>query len=210
MTGATIRCCSCTISTRSRARFPLRSACPATAASFWSTCWRKTTATPTTAASTRLLLEAYGYRWYRVGGLDYLLKRSDIDVDARRQGRPSGIDSCSRLALTRRRRRRDASRPAANQPDDHALVAAQIERRPCTLLAFPVEKASESRISTVQPPRPSEAIETGSITQIQRDDYRRAFLALPAVEQQVALRRDRHVIAGCAVAAISFARISAL
>ena len=26
-----------------------------------------------------LLLEAYGYRWYRVGGLDYLLKRSDID-----------------------------------------------------------------------------------------------------------------------------------
>jgi maltose alpha-D-glucosyltransferase/alpha-amylase len=29
-----------------------------------------------------LLLEAYGYRWYRVGGLDYLLKRSDIDIDA--------------------------------------------------------------------------------------------------------------------------------
>jgi maltose alpha-D-glucosyltransferase/alpha-amylase len=30
----------------------------------------------------KLLLEAYGYRWYRVGGLDYLLKRSDIDVDS--------------------------------------------------------------------------------------------------------------------------------
>jgi maltose alpha-D-glucosyltransferase/alpha-amylase len=29
-----------------------------------------------------LLMEGYGYRWYRVGGLDYLLKRSDIDVDA--------------------------------------------------------------------------------------------------------------------------------
>src|SRR3982075_3105883 len=29
-----------------------------------------------------LLLEPYGYRWYRVGGLDYLLKRSDIDADA--------------------------------------------------------------------------------------------------------------------------------
>jgi maltose alpha-D-glucosyltransferase/alpha-amylase len=28
----------------------------------------------------RLMLEGYGYRWYRVGGLDYLLKRSDIDV----------------------------------------------------------------------------------------------------------------------------------
>jgi maltose alpha-D-glucosyltransferase/alpha-amylase len=26
-----------------------------------------------------LMLEAYGYRWYRVGGLDYLLKRTDID-----------------------------------------------------------------------------------------------------------------------------------
>src|SRR5437763_15544126 len=28
-----------------------------------------------------LLLDAYRYRWYRVGGLDYLLKRSDIDTD---------------------------------------------------------------------------------------------------------------------------------
>jgi maltose alpha-D-glucosyltransferase/alpha-amylase len=27
----------------------------------------------------RLVLEPYGYRWFRVGGLDYLLKRSDID-----------------------------------------------------------------------------------------------------------------------------------
>ena len=27
----------------------------------------------------KLMLEAYGYRWYRVGGLDYLLKRMDID-----------------------------------------------------------------------------------------------------------------------------------
>jgi maltose alpha-D-glucosyltransferase / alpha-amylase len=26
-----------------------------------------------------LLLDAYAYRWFRVGGLDYLLKRSDID-----------------------------------------------------------------------------------------------------------------------------------
>jgi len=28
------------------------------------------------------VLEAYAYRWYRVGGLDYLLRRSDIDNDA--------------------------------------------------------------------------------------------------------------------------------
>ena len=27
-----------------------------------------------------LLLEAYGYRWYRIGGLDYLLKRSEIET----------------------------------------------------------------------------------------------------------------------------------
>ena len=27
---------------------------------------------------TRLVLEGYGYRWYRVGGLDYLLRRTDI------------------------------------------------------------------------------------------------------------------------------------
>lgn len=27
-----------------------------------------------------LLLEPYGYRWYRLGGLDYLLKRSEIDT----------------------------------------------------------------------------------------------------------------------------------
>jgi maltose alpha-D-glucosyltransferase/alpha-amylase len=27
----------------------------------------------------RLVIEGYGYRWYRVGGLDYLLRRSDID-----------------------------------------------------------------------------------------------------------------------------------
>jgi maltose alpha-D-glucosyltransferase/alpha-amylase len=30
------------------------------------------------------LVEAYGYRWYRVGGLDYLLKRTEIDVDAKK------------------------------------------------------------------------------------------------------------------------------
>jgi maltose alpha-D-glucosyltransferase / alpha-amylase len=30
----------------------------------------------------QLLLEAYGYRWYRVGGLDYLLKRSEIETPA--------------------------------------------------------------------------------------------------------------------------------
>jgi maltose alpha-D-glucosyltransferase/alpha-amylase len=27
----------------------------------------------------RLIIEGYGYRWYRVGGLDYLLRRSEGD-----------------------------------------------------------------------------------------------------------------------------------
>ena len=27
----------------------------------------------------RIMLEGYGYRWYRVGGLDYLQRRTDID-----------------------------------------------------------------------------------------------------------------------------------
>ncbi len=27
-----------------------------------------------------LVLEPYGYRWYRIGGLDYLLRRSDVDT----------------------------------------------------------------------------------------------------------------------------------
>jgi maltose alpha-D-glucosyltransferase/alpha-amylase len=26
-----------------------------------------------------VLLEGYGYRWYRVGGLDYLLVRSEVE-----------------------------------------------------------------------------------------------------------------------------------
>ncbi len=31
----------------------------------------------------RLVIEAYGYRWFRVGGLDYLLRRTDIDQPAK-------------------------------------------------------------------------------------------------------------------------------
>jgi maltose alpha-D-glucosyltransferase/alpha-amylase len=27
----------------------------------------------------RIMLEGYGYRSYRIGGLDYLLRRTDID-----------------------------------------------------------------------------------------------------------------------------------
>ncbi len=36
-----------------------------------------------------MLLEAYGYRWFRVGGLDYLLKRSTVreGSEVRKAGR---------------------------------------------------------------------------------------------------------------------------
>jgi maltose alpha-D-glucosyltransferase/alpha-amylase len=30
------------------------------------------------AGTHRVLMEPYGYRWYRLGGLDYLLKRSEV------------------------------------------------------------------------------------------------------------------------------------
>ena len=33
-----------------------------------------------------VLLEGFGYRWYRVGGLDYLLKRSDVDSSSKQAG----------------------------------------------------------------------------------------------------------------------------
>ena len=42
----------------------------------WSISCRRTTAARATAAIT-CCSRAYGYRWFRVGGLDYLLKRSD-------------------------------------------------------------------------------------------------------------------------------------
>jgi maltose alpha-D-glucosyltransferase/alpha-amylase len=36
-----------------------------------------------------LVIEAYGYRWYRVGGLDYLLRRSEIEKPAPPDGKAS-------------------------------------------------------------------------------------------------------------------------
>jgi maltose alpha-D-glucosyltransferase/alpha-amylase len=41
------------------------------------------------AGQHRLVMEGYGYRWYRVGGLDYLLDRSEIETDSPVKGRGS-------------------------------------------------------------------------------------------------------------------------
>jgi 1,4-alpha-glucan branching enzyme len=40
--------------------------------------------------------DAFGYRWYRVGGLDYLLKRSDIDEENARTKLGSGAHATPR------------------------------------------------------------------------------------------------------------------
>jgi maltose alpha-D-glucosyltransferase/alpha-amylase len=32
------------------------------------------------AGQHRLVMEGYGYRWYRVGGLEYLLDRSEVET----------------------------------------------------------------------------------------------------------------------------------
>jgi 1,4-alpha-glucan branching enzyme len=40
--------------------------------------------------------DAFGYRWYRVGGLDYLLKRSDIDEENARTKLGSGARATPR------------------------------------------------------------------------------------------------------------------
>jgi maltose alpha-D-glucosyltransferase/alpha-amylase len=34
-------------------------------------------------------MEGYGYRWYRVGGLDYVLKRSVTDLQRGKSKSPS-------------------------------------------------------------------------------------------------------------------------
>jgi maltose alpha-D-glucosyltransferase/alpha-amylase len=59
-----------------------------------------------------LVIEPYGYRWYRVGGLDYLLRRSEIDdseatpeASTRQPRRPRGGGRG-----TSRRRRRAAAK----------------------------------------------------------------------------------------------------
>ena len=92
-TGATTRCCSCTISTRSRARCRSRSACRRSRkASGQSAVGRPQ---PGRQGGRHTDAGAYGYRWYRVGGLDYLLKRSDIDYQDQR-ARPVIRRKCRR------------------------------------------------------------------------------------------------------------------
>lgn len=45
-----------------------------------------------------LILEGYGYRWFRLGGLDYLLKRSDVETSAPNRRASDGPVPEGRLA----------------------------------------------------------------------------------------------------------------
>jgi maltose alpha-D-glucosyltransferase / alpha-amylase len=59
----------------------------------------------------RVVIEPYGYRWYRVGGLDYLLRRSEIDdAEAAREAPPDRSHKQRNGGRKTSRRRRVASR----------------------------------------------------------------------------------------------------
>ena len=62
-----------------------------------------------------LILEGSGYRWFRVGGLDYLLKRSDVETSA-----PNRRASDGQSRKGGSRRVRTASKTATKQPGRRA------------------------------------------------------------------------------------------
>jgi maltose alpha-D-glucosyltransferase/alpha-amylase len=57
----------------------------------------------------RLVIEPYGYRWYRVGGLDYLLRRSEIDETELASEAPARRARKPRTGAGVKRRRRRAA-----------------------------------------------------------------------------------------------------
>jgi maltose alpha-D-glucosyltransferase/alpha-amylase len=57
----------------------------------------------------RLVIEPYGYRWYRVGGLDYLLRRSEIDDAEAAPEAPARRSRSSRRTAGRSSSRRHAA-----------------------------------------------------------------------------------------------------
>ena len=105
-TGATTRCCSCTISTASRARSRSRSASRATSrhGELLVNLLSEDHSQADEDGRHRLVHRAYGYRWYRVGGLDYLLRRSEIDDASGARRRRVGRASRGRGRRVNRRR----------------------------------------------------------------------------------------------------------
>ena len=97
-------------------------------------------------------LEPYGYRWYRVGGLDYLLKRSDslavglcwpessrMTPSAGRRSRTA----CHRLTLPVELGRKQQARAPAHPPAaSSAAVLAEIQRhqQAAILVMTPLER----------------------------------------------------------------------
>jgi maltose alpha-D-glucosyltransferase/alpha-amylase len=64
----------------------------------------------------RIIIEPYGYRWYRVGGLDYLLRRTEVDQRLSRRFRkqPARSDetgACGEIGTSTRRTHHRALQP---------------------------------------------------------------------------------------------------
>ncbi len=72
--------CSCTTSTRNRARSGFRTGVEGERGKRLIDLLSDNHCEADKKGRHHLLLGAYDYRWYRVGGLDYLLNRSDIDL----------------------------------------------------------------------------------------------------------------------------------
>jgi maltose alpha-D-glucosyltransferase/alpha-amylase len=68
------------------------------------------------SGSHRIIIEPYGYRWYRVGGLDYLLRRTEVDQRLSRRFRkqPARSDetgACGEIGTSTRRTHHRALQP---------------------------------------------------------------------------------------------------
>jgi hypothetical protein len=64
-----------------------------------------------------LIVEGYGYRWYRVGGLDYLLRRSEVDYKKRTHCRCQKVGNGNDQSTTTvfwplRKRRSNSNKPS--------------------------------------------------------------------------------------------------
>ncbi|OYW43852.1 MAG: trehalose synthase [Rhizobiales bacterium 24-66-13] len=88
-----------------------------------------------------IYLEGYGYRWYRVGGLDYLLKRSDIGIPERdwaRAPQETNDGAAAKLGAGR------TAKPAAAKPEAAKPAATKSRDTKSPNTKPPAAKASKS------------------------------------------------------------------
>ena len=82
------------------------------------------------------MLEAYGYRWYRVGGLDYLLEAQRHRHRRDRQDQSSGV-MLTRLVVAAKEG--TTATTIERSPNNDALIAPQIQLAPQPL-ALPIQQ----------------------------------------------------------------------